>query len=523
MSVELDIKEIVRKNVQDPVHFLQVYLSEWFPTRIPWVHRGLLAIMTRRVDFLLKYGELDKIEKHFVWCEDWQNPDAPRHKIFDFSDPTKPKMTLGPNTAVMMPRGFSKTTIANGVTIYKIVHLLTKFTLYTSESSPHAAMQMTNVKEQLESNEKIRAVYGNLVGKKWTEDYIETTNGVTVAARGRGGQIRGLIRNGNRPDNIICDDIEDEESVDSDTQRKKTQKWFFRAVMPAIARRNPNATITVLDTLKHADALILKIADDPRFNFIRFAAIDPDGEALWESHMSLEQIETEKQSFIKAGELAAFYMEYMSQLSNAESSKFKSFTYVPDLSDLIATALACDPAISEQKKSDFFCLAVAGMTKGGIIKVVNSWGEKGVHPRQQVDKIFEMYEDTLKRTGLHPKVGIEGIAYQRALIHLVREEMFRKKRYFEIVDIKHGNVSKVARVEGILQPRYANGYVVHTQRFVHLESQLLDWPNGKRDFPDALAMAVSLLDPYASAAAGGWDLEKDEYEELEMEYGGLCP
>jgi hypothetical protein len=46
--------------------------------------------------------------------------------------------------------------------------------------------------------------------------------------------------------------------------------------------------------------------------------------------------------------------------------------------------------------------------------------------------------------------------------------------------------------------------------------QLLDWPNGKKDYPDALAMAISLLDPYAAQAADPEkDLADDDYEPLD--------
>jgi hypothetical protein len=55
----------------------------------------------------------------------------------------------------------------------------------------------------------------------------------------------------------------------------------------------------------------------------------------------------------------------------------------------------------------------------------------------------------------------------------------------------------------------------------------MDWPNGKRDVPDAVAMSITLLDPYAALAFevdGVGELEvdnlaKDQYPPLEEVLG----
>ena len=126
--------------------------------------------------------------------------------------------------------------------------------------------------------------------------------------------------------------------------------------------------------------------------------------------------------------------------------------------------------------------------------------------------------------------GVEAIAYQKALIHLIKEEMFRKSRiygnaaYFECTPITYNNdKDKVTRVQGVLAPRYSAGYITHQHRFPDLEGQLEDWPLGKLDGPDAIAMAVTLLDPAAGAAipAGmGRVADTDEWIPLMEQVGG---
>jgi hypothetical protein len=184
--------------------------------------------------------------------------------------------------------------------------------------------------------------------------------------------------------------------------------------------------------------------------------------------------------------------------------------------DFPSRAIACDPAISDKKTSDYFALGVVGMTPNGIIHVLDVFMDRGLTPKQQVDKFFELH--FLWDCTHH---GVEAVAYQKALIHLLKEEMFRRARtrgssaYFEITPIIHGNTGKIERVEGVLSPRYLAGYVTHQRRFPEYETQLLEWPNGKKDGPDVVAMAITLLDPFAAFAN---NMPGDEEDRLSKDY-----
>lgn len=528
-----DRKNLAARAYRDPVFFCRFFLAELFPSEIPWVHRGILAILLRRTDFLLEYGQLDKIVKHFTWKEDPNDEKGAEHPIFhlELAEGGKPiaiHLDVTKFTLVMMPRGFSKTTIAGiAVPLYWILYRDCRFAVYVSETAAHATMQLGNVKRQLESNLRVREVFGDLVpgrqdAQKWTEDMIETTSGIVVVARGRGGQIRGLNHDGNRPDRIIVDDVEDKESVQTAAQREKTQSWAYGDLMPALPELKPDATIVALGTLLHSEALLTVWAQDPEWTAIRFGALDKDGEPLWRHNLDREKLERKRVSFARAAKLNIFYMEYFNQIRNDEVAKFKSeqFLIQPrSVADTEIRAIAIDPAISEKINADFSAIAVVGMTRTGIIHCYEMWGKRGASPREQIDAYFELSE----RFDCN-KHGVESIAFQAALIHLMREEMFRpgrhRGRYFEIIPITHSQ-KKVTRVEGVLQPRMANSYLTFQRRFVELETQLLDWPNGKMDFPDALAMAITLLDPYAALAADPEkDLAKDEYEPLDVALGG---
>ena len=128
--------------------------------------------------------------------------------------------------------------------------------------------------------------------------------------------------------------------------------------------------------------------------------------------------------------------------------------------------------------------------------------------------MFELYQQYQPA-----RVGIESNAYQKALVYLIREEMFRRKIYFEVIPVTNTK-EKFMRIKGILQPRYANKLVWHEGRFVQLEQQLLLFPHGsKDDYADGAAGAMSLLDD-AAFMADNPDVKGVRSPDLEEEIGG---
>lgn len=515
-----EILEIAKQGLDDPVFFCKTFLPHLFPGRIPWVHRGLWAILTRQTDFLLKYGEVDKIVSNFVVQ---RSPKETPRPIF-VRRGGRLLLDVERFTLIMLPRGFAKTTVAGvAATLRGIAYQDWSFLVYVSEASPHAEMQLGNVKRELETNERFRAVFGDLKpsnssSKKWTEDLVELLNGQVLVARGRGGQIRGLNHSGRRPDRIIFDDLEDKESVATEAQRKKTKEWAFGDLIPALPELNPQAQMLGLGTLLHSDALLAAFVRDPQWLPIIFGARDRQGDLLWPENLDEKKLETKKTSYSLAGELNLYYLEYHNTYRDELNALFRAefFKYAEAPNGLRA-AIYCDPAISKKDKADEATIYVVGMSDGGKIYVLENWSKRGATPREIVDQYFDM----AKRWSIDRRChGFEGNGYQAALEYLLREEMFRKKYYFEPIKITN-TVDKKKRIKGILQPRFAGGYVFFSTPCPKLETQLLDFENTvHEDHSDALAGAVALLDPFAASAADETsDLGKDEYLPLEEELG----
>lgn len=538
----VDTEFLVRSWLENPPLFCRMVLPHWFPKAMSWVHRGLLAILLRQTDFLTEFGEetwpdetyyygpedLALIIEHFVWKPSAEHPPV---SLFRLDADGKLHLMVSRFVEIMIPRGFGKTTVVNAANLLKILYKLRKFLVYLSETGNHAAEQLGNVKRELETNEKIHAVFGNIRPdrsdpQKWREDYIETLTGVVVMAEGRGGQVRGKNIGGQRPDDITIDDVEDKESVATEAQRHKTMVWLMGDVKPALPQVGENGGITVVGTLLHSEGMMVKLAKDPEWICITLGATDNYGNPIWAHYKTLQQIETLKLSYARQGLLNIFYMEYMSKHTHGEHSKFPAvFQYeIMKRAEFAAVSLCIDPAISESIEADYCAFGVVGMTNRGRLHVLYCDGAQGMHPREQIDEYFRLH--FLWDPTYH---GVEAVAFQKALVHLLREEMFRAAKnfgiraYFEITPITHGKTGKVERVEGMLAPRYRAGYITHQDRFALLESQLIGWPDEKRDMPDVVAQCVSLLDPVAGLvynpemteeeiALGTDPLSKDVYE-----------
>ena len=532
LLTEEDCAELRRVAYLNPPVFLRTFLPEWFPGSIPWVHRGIIAINLRRADFLLQfdddYGprELQKIIDNFFW----EDSNGERHYIFSLTAEGKVRMVLGRNVLIMMPRGFPKTTLLLGLITFSVCYQEKDFEMLVSATAGHSVKSLKSIANQLESNPLIKRCFGPMrppqrSGVTWSESdgEITTLSGVSIMAKGSGSQVRGSNINAKRPKRIIVDDLEDKESVNTPEQRKKLKEWFFSDLKYALPRTYKSGQIVMLATLLHQESLPTVVWNDLDFVSVVFGAIDSDGEALWPEAMTLDEIEQDKVSMASKGLLHLHYLELHNKLVPPEDQSFKpeSIIIFPrGKTQFTLKAIAMDPAISENTKADYAAITTGGVTEDGFFHVNDIWMDKGKSPDDLIDKYFEMIFDFQMTAG--GKFGIESIAYQKALLHYTRQMMFKRKFWFEITPVQHGNQNKIARISGELKGRYGSGSVTHQRPFPLYQSQLLDFPNSKLDGPDAVSMLFNLLGPAVHVAGDpeGGAAAKDEYPPLDEVLGG---
>lgn len=533
MSFSQEEKEkIMADCFVDPVLYCKTFHPEHFYLEVPWVHRGILAVLTRRCQFLLKYGELRKIVENFIHETDegtrqifhvfWRDTEVPS-KLLDelehqpaFQAEAQVKMDLGPFTLLILPRGIGKTALAGlAVPCYKILYGLDKFTLYVSKAGPHSQGQLESVRKELASNEVILEFFGDLKPhrsdeERWSKEKFETVTGLAMQYRGKGSAIRGVNHNNFRPSTIIVDDPQSKDDVKSDMVREDDKKWAFAELTPARAILT-ESTITVLGTFLGRDCLVDVWSRDPRFTVVKLEVKDKDGEFLWPPYMDEAKYSLEKASFGRAGLLADFYREYHNKDIMEDElpfpRRFIIYQPLPELSpDYKAgslhwvTATYCDPATSEKRDADFTAIVTVRLYSNGMLWVLDAWIKRGAKEEDKMDEYFRQvnqWDSTL--------MGFESNAYQAVFGVQLRAEMFRRGKYFEVIPVTH-KTRKIDRVRGALRPRYAAGYVRHRVPFPELEIQLGDFryddSHDHDDGPDAEAAAVVLLDPAAAYHSG---------------------
>lgn len=513
---------LARECYLNPPKFLQTFLPNLFPGPIPWVHRGLISVITGRTSFLDNDPQRQKIIDNFVYT-DTEGRERPLFTIVD----DKVHLLRRQYIEVMLPRGFSKTTLAGvGLNVYETVYGTVDFGCYISEAGAHAMMQLDNVKRELADNARIHEVFGDLrpragADEHWSADLFETRGepgrpGAAWVARGRGSQVRGLNHRGRRPSKIILDDVEDKESVSTELQREKTRTWFYSDVVPALPLVGRRGQIIVLGTLLHPEALMEIVARDPQWSVVRFGPYDKDGELLWPEAIDAQKLEAKKQSAILMGQLPSFYLEWYNRAHDEESARFKKSWFVygapPKAEEIAAVSTYMDPAISKNASADETVILSVAQDKKGRLYLLDGWGKRGAEQSEVMDEYFRQKVAYSSRF-----CGIEANGFQAALATEMRRQMFTRGVYFEVEEVKNTN-KKSDRILGILQPRFGAGYITLCRRFTRLESQLLDF-NPDRDlhddWPDALAGAIKLLDPVAGYSSPKASDNEDDIPSVE--------
>lgn len=492
----------------DLEYFGRAYLAHYFVRPSPKFH-----------------GELDRIWREGVMKG--MNP-ADSAKEINRAD--------GCRRAIEAPRGHAKsTTFTFKDSIHAAVYAYKHYEIILSDSSDQAEGFLADIKTELEENAALREDFGELVGKVWKASVILLSNGVKIEAIGSGKKIRGRRHKQWRPDLIVCDDLENDENVNTTEQRKKLRDWFYKAVSKA---GDTYTDIVYIGTLLHFDALLANVAKNPSYKTARYQGVisfaaNTDLWDAWErifTDLTNDRRQEEALAFFEANRAemlegtqvlweeklsyydlmvirisegeASFNSEIQNDPIDPESCTFQEewFDYwddtgkiPPDFSDPKFLFFGSnDPSLGKNKKSDTSSIfAVAKDTSTGYLYVIIADIAK-----RKPDKIIEDALDAsrrLKRDFKRPyyKFGVETVQFQYYFAEIMRQKAAAVGEYLPIEEI-NSTQNKEARIQS-LQPFVKNGYIKFSRRHKALLKQMMEYPMGRNDDgPDGLEMAVKL-------------------------------
>lgn len=401
-----------------------------------------------------------------------KTPDFHREIYRMYEDESKKRVALG------APRGHSKSTITDLVYLaWAIIHKKAHFVLLVSDTYSQATLFLEALKAEFESNERLRAFYGDLTSDNWSEGEI-ISGGVMVKAIGAGMKVRGLKFREYRPELILVDDLENDELVENKDRREKLERWFNGALVPSL---DGSGRVIIIGTILHYDSLLAKMLDTGKYKEYEkrtYRAVT-DGVALWPEHLDIDAIEKLKNEYIDKGQASLFYSEYMNDPIDKESQEFKrEFFQYRTFDDLASLQTRCfltiDTAISEKASGDYtgFCLNWVDRENKWTLK---AWHER-LSPKALIDKIFDLHLAFKIET-----CGIEKTIYLQAIQPFFNDECRLRNTFPHVVELEHNQQAKETRIRAIL-PRYESKSVFHLQEeCTDLEDELLTFPKGIHD------------------------------------------
>jgi hypothetical protein len=434
--------------------------------------------------------------------------------------------------AVILPRGHGKTVLTK-CSIMKDFCFATGPLFYgwVAASSKISVPNLDYIKYHLEFNEKVSYYFGNLKGKKWTEDDIELTNGCKLISKSNLSGIRGGAKLHKRYDLIVLDDFEDENNTITSESRAKIANLVTAVVFPALEPHTGRLRIN--GTPVHFDSFIQNIlvgkekaekqGEKYSWHVISYKAMQPDGNSLWPGWFGKKEMERKKKFYADSGQPQKFYQEYMMEVQNAEDAiftrdhiqfwdgRFKhdedtgvSYIILEDGTEKPVNVFAgVDPATdSARRDTDFSVILVVAIDGDNNCYVLDYLrnrslpvlgipgdGKKGI-----VDHLFD-YQKIY-----HPSLfTIEDTAMSKPVFQSLIAEMRRRNDFgVKYVAEKPGNrMSKRDRIQEVLAQRFAIRSMFLRKDQYDLQHEIFTFgPRmGHDDTIDALAYACKHAHP----------------------------
>jgi len=441
------------------------------------------------------------------------------------------------------PRGGAKTTSAEAAVVRLGAKGTRNFCLYVRSVQARANESVRNIAAMLESR-AIEEHYPLLASRKlskygfsqgWTADMLRCASGFSVVGLGFDAAVRGVKIEGDRPDVIILDDVD--EKTDSLATIEKKIRILTTSILPSGA---PHVVILGIQNLVHAGGIFARLVDgsadflyDRRISGPHPAVRDltyeqrPEGgyritggTPTWEGQ-SLATCERQ----INEWGLTAFLQEAQHEIDVSGGIwDHITFRHADAAPDLVRGSVWCDPAVTSTDESDCQAIAAAGVDSTGVLYQLYTWegitspediiiraivkclelglDAVGVETDQGGDTWQSVYARAWERiteaarwlaqlndepsdaeadawVSTHPEMAIVA-----PLAHGIARGTLRQPPY-RSAKAGQGHGSKVARNQRMLVS-YEQGKVVHvTGTHAVLERALKRFPNKPLDLADA--------------------------------------
>lgn len=413
-----------------------------------------------------------------------------------FDDPTSRYV------AMKMYRGSSKTTRVRVRVAKHISYALSRTIFLVSNAQKHSIYSLRWLRKQIEYNERWALAFGLRKGSTWSEEVIEiihtvTGNTIAILALGITGQIRGINIDDYRPDFIVLDDPDNEETTGTKEQREKTKDLVFGSLKQSLAPPSeaPLAKMAILQTPLDREDTIAVCEKDPAFRNVTVSCFKDDGRSSWEERFPTPFLVNEKEMHIRMNKLSLWMREMECRIISPELASFqepwlKEYDELPPEFDVV---IAIDPASSDNKDADdqvVMAVAFGRGTARGNVYILEYTANKGEMPDVAGAYVIQLkmrYKNRVR------KIAVESVAYQKILAWYL-EKLMSANRMWVPVDEIQDKRRKADRIVQEIVGIAANGRL-HVKRKIHTKfcQQFIEYsPLTKMhdDVLETLAIAV---------------------------------
>lgn len=299
---------------------------------------------------------------------------------------------------VVAPRDHAKSTgLTFDYILAEVCFRVSDYVILIGSTEDKASEQLSNISEELHENKDLRAEFGivSFESDQKTEIIVVCDDGhrFRILARGAEQKIRGAMWKGKRPNLIVCDDMEDDEQVESKERRAKFRRWFFRAAKQALSK---SGKIRVHGTILHEDSLLSRLMKNKMWKFLFFKAhksYNDFSDILWPERWTREDLRNRQIEFEEDGDAAGYSQEFLNTPLDNNEAYLKKADFLPmDEDDYDADKkyyCGVDFAFSKKTSANASSFTVGGVCSRNLIHHVDQHRDR-MDTLEVIEKFFEI-------------------------------------------------------------------------------------------------------------------------------------
>ncbi len=387
--------------------------------------------------------------------------------------------------ALGLPRGHAKTTLIKLFVCYCVLFTDKTFVLLVGSASRLAEGSLSDITAMLRS-ENVKSIFGTIIFQKDTEAvkrFAFAGRNIILAAIGAGSSVRGLNLDNDRPDVIICDDIQSAEDKDNKEVADKLLVWMLGTLFLA---KSPLGCLYIYigNMFSGPNCILAKLKNDSGWISFIVGALLSDGTSIWPELHSPEQLISELKDATNLGHPEIWFAEVQNDPDSGVSSRFDvskvpAYPFTPQ--DIITAGAIIIDLSGQKVGSDdatigYFCdIDHRGVYRG---LAVGKWS-----PLECIEAAMRM---AFKWNC--PYIFVESVAYQASYkfwFNFICTQ--REITGFQLYELYPGQTAKNTRILGFLKQVLAGDILIHPDIRVQVLYQASQFkPSTKNNEDDIL-------------------------------------